>query len=453
MKYIDLNKESGIGANSTYLEIGPFKIVVDSGMHPKLLGKDSLPMFELVEDFSLDFILLTHAHLDHLGSLPLLARRQTQAPVLCSIPTQTLAPRMLRNSYNVMKRQRDEQNMPEYPLYTQMDIDATERQLQPITFNKPRTFYKGNEEINVTFYPAGHVAGAAGIMLEYKKRKIFITGDVLFADQLTLSGAKFPTGKVDTLIMETTRGSAERKKRYDREQEYADLMEAINQTINRGGCCLVPTFALGRMQELLARFLHARSRRKLVDCPIYSMGLGIDLCDYFDEISRKTGLVHFRRSVLRELKIKGPNWDSFSPGHSPEEPAIFLMSSGMLVERTPSYNVASALLNNKQNSICFVGYNDPDSPGGKLLASRPGDSYAFEVLNYISPVNAQILRFDLSGHAYRDELLKFAIDVEPRSIVLTHGDPPAREWFMEELSMELHKTKVLDPVPGQEYNV
>ncbi len=453
MKYIDLNNEGGIGANSTYLELGPFKLIVDAGLHPKLVGNKATPAFELVEDFSLDLILLTHAHLDHIGSLPLLSRRQTQAPILCSIPTQMLAARMLRNSYGVMKRQREEQSIPEYPLYGMGEIESTERQLQPIQFHKPRSFYKGNEELIVTFYPAGHVAGAAGIMLEYKKRKIFITGDVLFADQLTLPGARFPDFKVDTLITETTRGTNERKKQYDREKEYEELIEAINLTIHRGGCCLIPTFALGRMQELLARLHRAHSSKTLTDCPIYSMGLGIDLCDYFDNISRKTSLIHFRRSILKELKVKSPNWDSLAPGNTPEEPAIYLMSSGMLVEHTPSYNIAAALLSNKANSICFVGYCDPDAPGGKLLACKHEDSFSFDVLHYISPVNAQILRFDLSGHAYRDELLNLAVNLEPRAIVLTHGDPPAREWFTDELALELPKTKVLNPTPRETYNI
>jgi len=103
--------------------------------------------------------------------------------------------------------------------------------------------------------------------------------------------------------------------------------------------------------------------------------------------------------------------------------------------------------------VGFVGYCDPDTPGGKLLKAQPGDRFSFETSQVETPVNATMERFELSGHADREEMLEFAVQMEPRSIVLTHGDPPARAWFLEQLTAQLPKAQVLDPVPLQTYTV
>jgi len=125
----------------------------------------------------------------------------------------------------------------------------------------------------------------------------------------------------------------------------------------------------------------------------------------------------------------------------------------MLVERTPSYTLASGLLGHAANTIGFVGYCDPDTPGGKLLASKPGDTFLFESAHVKAKVKARVERFELSGHADREELLQFAVQTGARSIVLTHGDPAARAWFAERLAEQLPSAKVLDPVPLQPYLV
>jgi Cft2 family RNA processing exonuclease len=125
----------------------------------------------------------------------------------------------------------------------------------------------------------------------------------------------------------------------------------------------------------------------------------------------------------------------------------------MLVERTPSYVLASGLTGNARNTIGFVGYCDPDTPGGQLLAAKPGDNFLFAAANVKTKVKARVEKFELSGHADREELLEFAVQATPRSIVLTHGETPARAWFAQQLAEKLPQTKVLDPVPLQTYQV
>lgn len=125
----------------------------------------------------------------------------------------------------------------------------------------------------------------------------------------------------------------------------------------------------------------------------------------------------------------------------------------MLVERTPSYALASGLVGHARNTIGFVGYSDPDTPGGQLLAAKPGDTFLFEAVNVKTKIKATIEKFELSGHADRDELLQFAVQATPRTIVLTHGEKPARAWFQAQLAQRLPQTKVIDPVPLQQYEV
>jgi Cft2 family RNA processing exonuclease len=232
----------------------------------------------------------------------------------------------------------------------------------------------------------------------------------------------------------------------------ARLVESINSTIQKGGSFLIPVFALGRMQEILSIIHDARKFRRLVDCPIYGSGLGMDLVDYFDEIGRKTRHIQFNRGIVKDLKVR-PLPRMLKPGEDPKQNALYIISSGMLVERTPSYTLASGLLGHANNTIGFVGYCDPDTPGGKLLASKPGETFLFETAHVKTKIKARVERFELSGHADREELLQFAVQTGARSIVLTHGDPPARAWFAQQLASLLPSTKVLDPVPLQQYLV
>jgi Cft2 family RNA processing exonuclease len=206
------------------------------------------------------------------------------------------------------------------------------------------------------------------------------------------------------------------------------------------------------MQEIMAILHDARKFNRLAECPIFVSGLGMDLADYFDQISKKTGLVHFTRSILKELKVKKSPRD-LTPGKEPPLQGIYVVSSGMVVENTPSYLLASCLVGNAKHSLCFVGYCDPDTPGGHLLAANNGDQFLFDAVNVKTRVRAHIERFEFSGHATRDEILDFAVKCSPRSVVLTHGDPPARAWFLEQLQAKLPNAKVLDPVPLQTYQV
>ena len=443
----DLNSEQDIGANCLLAEIGPFRFLMDAGVHPKKLGTAALPRLGQLPE--LDFVVLTHCHLDHLGALPVVLRRQPRVEVLCSPASALVAKRILRNSVTVMMRQREEAGVRDYPLFTYEEMDAVEKALRPMPLLSRRVLRGvGNAEIAVTLHPAGHVAGAVGCLLEYKHRRIFFTGDVLFHDQETVARAEFPPAPVDTLVTETTHGAAAPMEGISRAGETARLLEMINGVVAHGGSVLIPAFAFGRMHEMLMLLGEAKRRGALVDCPVFCSGLGIDLADYFDLMTRKTGAVNFRRRVLQELGVKSLSQRFVPPGRDLPEKGLYLLSSGMLVENTPAWRVAANLLDHAHNAVCFVGYCDPDSPGGRLLGCRRGDTFPFPGLEHVAHLKARVEQFYFSGHAGRDELMAFARQCDPRSIVLTHGDPPARKWFEETLAEELPRARVFNPVPG-----
>jgi Cft2 family RNA processing exonuclease len=176
------------------------------------------------------------------------------------------------------------------------------------------------------------------------------------------------------------------------------------------------------------------------------------ICDLFDSIRKRTRLIDFNREILETMRVR-PVDDNMRPGRDLPRKGIYLVSSGMMVEHTPSYKIAASLLPHPKNGLCFVGYCDPDTPGGRLLEQRDAERFFFEALDYSAPRRASIDQFDLSGHAERQELLDYAVATRARSIVLTHGDNEARQWFARELDQQMPRTTVLDPSPLVRYEV
>ena len=452
MEFIDLNPYGEIGSNCTFIRIGPFNLIIDSGLHPKKSGNDAIPNFNHIDRYSIDCILLTHCHLDHLGSLPIITKNHSSVPVITTIPNKSLAPRMLRNSINVMKRQIEEQGIKELPLYSHKDIDHLRRAIVTLPYGKSKLLHKDNETIEIRLHRAGHVIGACAIELIYNKKNILLSGDVLFDPQLTIKGADLPKGHIDTIFLETTRGATERENGSSRESEIERLIQSIQSIIKRGGSCLIPVFALGRMQEILKILFESMKNGKLAKTPVYSKGLGMDICNYFDKINQQTGLIDFNLKILKKLNVRAPE-PKLKLGKNLKKKGIYLVSSGMMIEHTPSYNIAASLLAHKVNGIFFIGYCDPDTPGGKLIEQKNNETFFFEALDYLSPFLANVERFDLSGHADRESLIKFAEKSKAKNIILNHGDYKARKWFKEVLSKSMPKANIIDPKPCEFYSI
>ena len=289
MRIINLNPGTDIGASSWFVDIENHRLLLDAGTHPKREGLDSLPLYKLIKREELDAIALSHCHHDHVGSLPLAIRQFPKAHVLMTQLSYFIVERVLHNSVNVMTRQRDEMGIKEYPLYSHDELDDMAPLFQGFQYNREvewAAYHKtraGLPSPTLEFFDAGHALGSAGIMVRGNQETLFYTGDVSFRDQTILKGARFVDVKADVLIMETTRGNRAVPPDFTREAEIERLAQALDRVLKRKGCVLIPVFALGKTQEVLAMLYKFRRENLLPDFPIYIGGLAAVLkCSFSD---------------------------------------------------------------------------------------------------------------------------------------------------------------------------
>ena len=453
MRIVNLNPDTDIGASSWFVEIEGHRILLDAGMHPKLEGRAGLPLYQTVQQEEVDAIAISHCHHDHVGALPVALRYFPKAHVMLPEQSYFLVERVLHNSVNVMTRQRDELGLKEYPLYTHDEVDDIAPVFQGFRYNREvewAAYEKakaGFSSPTLEFYNAGHTLGSAGIMLRGQKETMFYTGDVCFHDQTILRAARFEDVKADVLIMETTRGNRAVPRGLTRATEVERLTAAILRALKRKGSVMIPSFALGRTQEILALLALLMREGKLPDQPVYIGGLGRVFTEIYDLESHRTHRQHTSLQLHEALKLIVLDAGQvekmkLSTGR------IFVITSGMMSENTAAHDLAVRMIGDERQSIFFVGYADPDTPGGRLKASKPGETFVF------SPSAGQVTRrcdvedFDLTAHANREDLLEFVDQVSPRAIYLGHGSQDSRQWFEEQIRARRPKVKIVQPQPG-----
>jgi Cft2 family RNA processing exonuclease len=449
----NLTRANEIGANSYLLDFGPDgRVILDAGMHPRAEGLGGLPKLEALKFDSVNTILVSHAHHDHTGALPLLMREHPGARVFMTEPTYYLAEPLLHNSVQVMLKQKAEKGIAEYPLFTHRELDQVVKVWQACGMARPWST-RGypdpeNEALSFTFHDAGHILGSAGTALHHRGRTIFYTGDVNFTDQTLLRGADFPKSDIDVLITETTRGAQARAEGFTREGAVEQLAVALEETFAKGGAALMPVFAMGKTQELLAQLHFFQKSRRLPETPIYIGGLGRSLCEIYDRLAGRTRRKYPKLNLLDDIRpqvMDGRRARDFSPkkGH------IYLISSGMMTENTLSNVFAQEFLAQERHSIFFVGYCDPESPAGRLRATKQGDMVTMNAAYGPQPVRCRVQHFDFTAHAQREDLVSYILEVKPRVCVLVHGDAPALAWFQEELGAKAPEMKVVLPASGE----
>nr|HRJ72770.1 MBL fold metallo-hydrolase [Terrimicrobiaceae bacterium] len=427
-------------------------VILDSGMHPKEEGLSAIPNFSLVPEGGVDAILVTHAHQDHLGSLPFLTRREQKARVFLTEATARVADVMLHNSVNVMTRQREDHNIEAYPLFTHRGVEFSRQSWHPCPVRK-RFGLDGercdsDDEPTFEFYDAGHILGAAGVMIRSEGKTIFYTGDVNFENQTLIKGAEFPEKDVDVLIMETTRGDSPTPAGFTRANEEERLARSIRAAFDRGGSVTIPVFALGKTQEVLAMLWRMRLKGLLAPVPIYIGGLSTKLTTIYDAFAHSSQRAHPELQLLQEMApyvLSGNEVQTISP----RKKCIFAISSGMMSENTLSNIFARRVLGDPNQSLFFVGYSDPESPAGRIRAANPGDQIVLDQRQAPITLKCHIEEFNFSAHASRESLLNYAVALKPKKIVLVHGDRPAIEWFQLKLYRELPETEVIIPEPGK----
>ena len=455
MKFLNLTRRTEIGANSYYLEIGGHRVVLDCGMHPKNTGEDALPYLKAIAGRDIEAILISHAHQDHIGTLPLIMRHFPSARVFMTEATAEVGSVLLHNSVNVMTRQREEVGEASYPLFTHRETDrASERWRrcplrQRISIAGERAPQREREALTFEFFEAGHVLGSAGILVRAEGKTVFYTGDVNFDDQTIMQAAVFTEEKIDVLIMECTRGDHAKPGGWTRAGEERRFAEALESAFERGACVLIPVFALGKTQEILAMLYKFRRHRLLPEFPIYIGGLSSKFTDIYDRRAHTTRRQLPRLQLMREAAPFILNDETVRDALLRARRA-YVLSSGMMIPNTLSNVLGRRLIENPQHSIFFVGYANPESPAGLLREAGKGGEVALDPDKPPQRVRCNIEQFQFSAHATREGLIEYARKISPRKIVLVHGDPPAVEWMRATLVAELPNTDVIVPTPGEE---
>lgn len=443
-----LNLRPEIGGNSYALDLDGITVLLDAGMHPKEDGPDAIPRYREIPYDSADAIIISHSHLDHIGTLPVAQRDHPSAPVYLTAPCAALGDALLHNSVNVMTSQREELGISDYPLYHHREISYLQDRWMIRPYEKPFSLDPtGACGTEVTLYDAGHILGSAGVLIEKDGKQIFYTGDVHFDDHTLIKGARFPDlSEPDLLIMETTRGADERPNDYTRADQEALFARAISSALEGGGSVLIPVFAIGKTQEVLTMIDNFKTEGLLPEhTPVLIGGLSTKMTVLYDSFSDSTRRRRPHFEILRDMKLQTGNKRrrvpiEYKPG------AIYCLSSGMMSEKTTSNVFARSFLQNPANSLLFVGYADPATPAGVIKAASSGDTIRLDGSHKVQ-LNCVVEEFDFSGHARREELVDFAVKARPRKLLLVHGDPPATAWFEKELSRLLPDTQIMVPPP------
>jgi Cft2 family RNA processing exonuclease len=341
----------------------------------------------------------------------------------------------------------------EYPLFTHRGIEFSRSMWRPaparVTFTLDGERGVGDGvEPTLEFYHAGHILGSAGVLICGEGRTVFYTGDVNFETQTLMQPADFPKEGVDVLIMETTRGDAPLPEDFTRAGEERRFADAIKAAFERGGSVTIPVFALGKTQEILTMLWNMRRSGELAQTPVYIGGLSTKITGAYDALAHCADRGRHDLLLLQEMApyvLSGNEVHTFPA----RKHCIFALSSGMMTEHTLSNFWVRKILPDPQQSLFFVGYSDPDSPAGKVRAAKQGDKILLDP--ELPPVErrCQVESFNFSAHAPRDSLLRYAVALKPKKILLVHGDPPAIAWFRAQLATLLPETEVVVPEPGR----
>ena len=454
----NLNPDTDIGASAWLVELDEHRILLDAGMHPKREGRAAMPTFNKANTHDVDAIAISHCHHDHVGALPLACRQYAKAHVLMTELSYLLVERVLHNSVNVMTRQRDELGIKEYPLYTHDELDDMAPRFQGFKYNREiewAAYHKaraGGPSPTLEFFDAGHTLGSAGILLRGKNETLFFTGDVCFHDQTILKGARFEGVKADVMIMETTRGNRAIPPGHTRQSEMERLVTAIHEGLNQKGCVMIPSFALGRTQEILATLALLMREGKLKKQPVYIGGLGRVFTEIYDIESHRMHRQHTNlqlNEALQLIVLEKGQADTMKLGGG----KIFVITAGMMSENTAAHDLAKRMIGDERQSIFFVGYADPDSPAGRLKAAKQGETFVFSPSAGRVTKKCDVRDFDLTAHANREDLMELVAQVSPRAILLGHGDEVARNWFEDQIRTRWPKIKVFQPQPAKMVSV
>lgn len=449
MKITFIGATHEVTGSCYYLEAAGKKFLVDCGMEqgPDYYENQEIP----VKGSDLDFVLLTHAHMDHSGNLPAIYAKGFQGPVYATQATCHLCDIMLRDSAHIQmfeaewrNRKGRRQGKPEFvPAYTMEDAMGVLKNFVPCPYEKTVTPAEG---IRVRFVDAGHLLGSASIEViineDGKEKKIVFSGDIGNLNQPLIKDPVY-LHDADYVVMESTYGDRSHGDRPD----YVELLsEVIQRTFDRGGSVVIPSFAVGRTQEMLYFIrqikeegrVHGHDNFKVyVDSPLANEATTIfneHIYDCFDEEAMALVNKGINPLMFPGLKTSITSDDSKAINFD-EDCKVIISASGMCDAGRIKHHLKHNLWN-PNNTILFVGYQAIGTLGRSLLEGATEVKLFGETVY----VGAEICQMPgISGHADVNGLMTWikSFNQKPAKVFVTHGDDEVTEIFARRLEEEL----------------
>ncbi len=402
-----------IGASCYFVQLDGAKLLLDSGI--RLHTNSIYPSFHsLYGNFldglwELDGILLSHGHIDHVGSLPAVVEEAQDVPIYATSPTREVVDLQLNQSLTSTTLNHEELiDFPRVKEFNALRIERSIENITPVEWKRPITC----ETCQITFFPAGHILGASMVYIESDAGNILFTGDFTPFDQLTVPKYQLPDNlEVDLLITESTYGYQERLYLRDVDEEQEHFAQKIEQCLDRGGTVLIPAFAIGRSQEV-ALILQSMIRNgRLKPFTIYMGGLAQKASDIYQE----NGVPIFGHEIRKMPQGLMETLDDFN--------GVIIASSGMLLDNSVSAQWAENLLPDQRNAVFFSGYLDEESPGRRLERLHKQRGHRFPINEREVPVHANVDAYRLSAHTDSKGILSLIERVVPKKVIFVHGCP------------------------------
>ncbi|RLG03920.1 MAG: beta-CASP ribonuclease aCPSF1 [Thaumarchaeota archaeon] len=437
-----------VGRSAILLQTSESKVLLDCGFAPGGSGNlETIPRFDLMEKLieDLDAVVITHAHLDHMGMVPYLFKYDYRGPVYCTEPTLPLMLMQHLDFINVANKQ------GVFAPYTERDVRTAIQHTVPLSYGMVTNIAP---DVRMTFYNAGHILGSAIVHIHIGEgfHNIIYTSDFKYENSRTLDAAvnRFP--RAETLIMESTYGATPIQ--FTREESEKLLASYIEKTIKRGGKVLIPVPAVGRAQEIMLVLNHLFSAGMIPEVPVFLDGLVVEATAIHTAFPSYLG---------RELRSRADELGSlfmseyFNPVKSQqqreeilssEEPVIVMATSGML-EGGPILSYLREFAGDERNMLIFVSYQVEGTLGRKLLKgirefSVMDESGKTEIIG----VKLEVNKVDgFSGHSSRQQLLSYlrAFKPKPRKLILVHGEPEAVMSLARSAARTLPNARIFTP--------
>jgi Cft2 family RNA processing exonuclease/dsRNA-specific ribonuclease len=422
-----LGGASSIGASCTLLEVGQTRLVIDCGV--RFEANNPLPDLSQLSGICLDAIVLTHAHSDHSGGLPVLCEAHPATPVYATPPTRDLSAILFQDALKLMQSpDRD----TEIPLYARTQVERLLENMVPLGFGDRHPV----KDVTITLLPASHILGAAMVHLETPAGNVLFTGDFSVSSQLTVPALQRPSMHVDLVVTESTYGS---RLHEDRRAAEERLIAQIRSIVEHQGRVLIPAFAVGRAQEVLLILKRALRNGALPPIPVYVDGMVRRVCTVYGQYES-----YVTRTLARDIRrAEHPFYtNGITPVNSfaerdkalAQRPCVVVASSGML-SGGASVVYASSFAAHADDAILITGYQDEESPGRALLRLAAGEGERqLKLANRLVEVCCHVDTYGLSAHADRMQIVGLLEAMRPRTVVLVHGDAEARHALAGSLS-------------------